>query len=304
MTPIFQLTALLLIPLLLRVPLSAQSIAQDAPSLRMRALPQSNQSTLAVEVTDAQGAPVPDVAVTFRMPEDGPAGVFADGSGIAVVTTDTSGRAQVTGLRWTAAGAASVRVTATKGTEHAGILLERQAETKPEPAAVPMPAIKSTPAPAPPITAAVSKPTVVIQPPSPQLKPAQGVAAATTPPVKAISPKPAPQEVAAIPPSPAMTAPAIEPPHVSITSVSRKQAVPGQVSSASPASSVEPSVAITGAGQRNHGGSKKWIILAVIAAGAGAGAAVMLSRGKSTPASTASTSAVSIGAPTVSIGAP
>ncbi|HEX4228189.1 MAG TPA: hypothetical protein VHZ07_05935 [Bryobacteraceae bacterium] len=286
MKPIFQFTALLLVPLMLRVPVTAQSNAQNAASLRIRALSQSaDQNTLAVEVTDAQGVPVPGAAVTFRMPEDGPGGVFADGSRIAVVTTDTSGRAQVTRVRWTAAGAASVRVTATKGTEHAGILMERPTEIRQELAATPKPAAIKSAAPVPPITTAVSKPPAAVQPLLPQ-------------------PRPARQEVVAVPPSPAMTAPAIEPPHVSITSVSRKQPVPGQLSSSSPVSSVEPSVAITGTGQRRHGGSKKWIILAVIAAGAGVGAAVMLSRGKSTPASTASSAGVSIGAPTISIGAP
>jgi hypothetical protein len=302
MTPFFQFIALLLVPLMVRVPLSAQSIVQNAAGLRIRELPQSpGQNTLAVVVTDTEGVPAPGVAVTFRMPEDGPAGVFADGSRIAVVSTDTSGQAQVTGIRWTAAEAASVRVTATKGTEHAGILLEHQAEIT-QPNATPKLASKSTPP--PPITAAVSKPMAAEQPPSSQAKPPQPVAAATKPPVTAISPKAAPKEVAAVPTSPAMTAPAIEPPHVSITSVSRKQPVPGQVSDASPSSGVEPSVAITGAGERNHGGSKKWIILALIAAGAGAGAAVMLSRGKSGAASTTSTSGLSIGAPSISIGAP
>lgn len=307
MTQIFQFTALLLISLLVRLPLSAQPAATG---LQIRALSESaDQNTLAIEVTDAQGVPVPDVAVTFRMPEDGPAGVFADGSRIAVVSTDTSGRAQVTEIRWTAAGTVSVRVTATKGTAHAGILVERRPESKQELAATPKPSVKIAQAkiaPAPPIAAAVSKPAIAVQPASPQLRPAQPVAINSKPlDQKAISPKPAPQEASAVPPSPATAEPSIEPPHVSITSVNRKQAIPGQLSSPSPAGAVEPSVAITGAGQRSHGGSKKWIILAVIAAGAGAGAAIMLSRGKSTPAAaTASASSVSIGAPSISIGAP
>ena len=81
--------------------------------------------------------------------------------------------------------------------------------------------------------------------------------------------------------------------------MSRKQAGPAPVSGS------EPGVLITGAGQRSHSGSKKWIILAAIAAGAAGGAVYMLSRGKSSSsASAASSSGVSIGAPTISIGAP
>lgn len=275
MTQIFQFTALLLIPLLVRAPLSAQAIGQNAASLRMRVLSDSpGKNALGVEVTDAQGVPVPGAVVTFRLPEDGLTGKFGDGSRIAVANTDQSGQARVTGILWSAAGTASVRVTATKGTAHAGILVERQAEIQQEAAITP--------------------------------KPAQNVAARSKPPdQKPISPKPAPQEVAAVRQAPVVAVPAIEPPHVSITSVSRKQPMPGQLSTAAPAGSVEPSVAITGAGQRTRGGSKKWIILAAIAAGAGAGAAIMMSRGKSsTAASTTSSSGVSIGAPSISIGAP
>ena len=76
---------------------------------------------LAFKMTDPEGAPVADAAVTFRLPEDEPSGTFANGSRVSVVSTDTSGRALVGGIRWIASGTVSVRVTATEGTAHAGI---------------------------------------------------------------------------------------------------------------------------------------------------------------------------------------
>lgn len=321
MTPIFRFTALLLIPLLVRLP----SVAQNATGLQIREIPESvNNNTLIVEVTDAQGAAVPDAAVTFRLPEDGPGGTFADGHRLAVVNTGHSGQARVDGIRWAGAGTVSVRITATKGTEHAGILVERQANIA-VPAQKATGQIAETPKAAAPVASVPAasttlKPAVQAQaaPPAPA-KPVPQVAIVTkSPNQNAAVSKPSPQKsvgqpvaplasqttAAAVPPHPDAM-PAIEPPNVSITSVARNQGNLAQTSSAAKTGDSEPNVSITGAGQRSHGGSKKWIVLALIAAGAGAGAAVMLSRGKSSSAaSTASTAGVSIGAPTISIGAP
>ena len=148
MSPIFRYTALLLIPFLLPGPLSAQVQSQNAASLGIRVLAKSpdqkplDANALCVEVTDSQGAPVTGAAVIFRLPEDGPSGTFADAGRVAVVNTDSSGRAFVGGIHWTAPGTVSVRVTATKGTAHAGILIEREAA-----AAIPAAAVKLAPAP-------------------------------------------------------------------------------------------------------------------------------------------------------------
>ncbi|MGC2658500.1 MAG: hypothetical protein WA324_11135 [Bryobacteraceae bacterium] len=326
---IFRFTALLLIALLLPSPVRPQ----DGTALQMRALTEAiDPNSMRVEVTDLQGKAIADAIVTFRLPEDASGGTFSDGTRIAIVNTDHSGRATVTGIRWSAAvGTASVRVTATRGTIHAGILMERQAANNREPVVtaktllgnVPKPLTTSTtvgpnrdsppiPRPAMQNAASVSKPdAVTVHPTQPKPAPTLKVVAAATvkPPdqkavvtQKPVAPLMTREASAAVPPPPMTPAPTIEPPHVSITSVSRKHLDQAQLSGSS---SAAPSVVITGAGQRSRGSSKKWIILAVVAAGAAGGAAVMLSRGKSSSAATtASNSGISIGAPSISIGAP
>jgi hypothetical protein len=79
-----------------------------------------------IEVTGSNGAAVPDAAVTFRLPDAEPTGRFADGTHAAVAYTDQTGRARIDGIRWNAApGTVAIRVTATKGTAHAGILIQQ-----------------------------------------------------------------------------------------------------------------------------------------------------------------------------------
>ena len=121
------------------------------------------------------------------------------------------------------------------------------------------------------------------------------------------------------PPAPA-TATAATAPSVSVARSTSAPAPASAVAPASPAAvaqrllpgtypaNPEPSVSITNFrhGEINppsfHSGHTKWIILAVVAA-AGAGTAVaLMNKGKSTSSST--TSSITIGAPTVSVGAP
>ncbi len=76
---------------------------------------------MAVQVTDETGKPVEGVMVSFRMPEDGPGGIFTNGLNTAVIATDSAGRAWVTGMRWNRTpGPLHVRVTAAKGQARAG----------------------------------------------------------------------------------------------------------------------------------------------------------------------------------------
>jgi hypothetical protein len=82
---------------------------------------------------------------------------------------------------------------------------------------------------------------------------------------------------------------------------------PAPIARVAPASEVNPSVSITNnpGHEKVHSGSSKtkWIILAVaIAAGAGAGAAMM--GGHSSSSTSTPSSSVTIGTPTVSVGAP
>jgi hypothetical protein len=85
-----------------------------------------SQQALTVAVTDGQGAAVSSAAVLFRLPSEGTTGVFGDGSRVTVLYTDVDGRATVKGINWSAIpGTAAIRVTASKGTAHAGLLVEQ-----------------------------------------------------------------------------------------------------------------------------------------------------------------------------------
>ncbi len=79
-----------------------------------------------IQVINENGAGVPEVAVAFRLPDSGSSGVFADGSHSAVAYTDNGGNAHVDGIQWNAIpGVAVVRITASKGNDHAGLLVEQ-----------------------------------------------------------------------------------------------------------------------------------------------------------------------------------
>ena len=79
---------------------------------------------ITVEVTDEAGLPVSGAAVSFRLPEDGPTGVFQNGARTEIASTSTSGRATVWGMKWNRIpGSLVVRVTAAKGETRAGALV-------------------------------------------------------------------------------------------------------------------------------------------------------------------------------------
>jgi hypothetical protein len=122
------------------LPLPAQSPADDsasavpAPELQLRVIDSDGTSApagshtkkgITIAVTDANGAPVEGAAVTFRLPDSGPSGNFADGSSVNVTYTDLSGRAHAADVSWNSStGVADIRITAAKGTSHTGILFE------------------------------------------------------------------------------------------------------------------------------------------------------------------------------------
>jgi hypothetical protein len=81
-----------------------------------------------IEVTGANGLGIPDVAVVFRLPDTGPTGTFPDGTHAAVAYTNQDGRVLIPRIQWdSSAGLTPIRVSATKGTAHAGILVEQNA---------------------------------------------------------------------------------------------------------------------------------------------------------------------------------
>jgi hypothetical protein len=120
--------SLVLIPLIAVLPIRAQlppAPAAAEATLQLRVL-ESSPNKFRVEVTDGAAVPAAGAAVAFRLPDTDPAGTFADGSHAAVVYTDINGRAQVAGIQWNrASGVATVRITAAKGTAHAGLIVEQ-----------------------------------------------------------------------------------------------------------------------------------------------------------------------------------
>lgn len=240
----------LLTPLMVVLPLSAQtpgaipSATTDPTDLHLQVVGNETATAvvgshlaagLVVQVSDASGAGVPDVAVAFRLPDSGVTGVFSDGTHAAVAYTDATGRAHSAPVEWgEAAGAVSVRITAAKGTAHAGLLFQETLTaglhhaTKTDPAV--MSAAESAPAP--------TVPALQTLPAAPQPTPAQ----AKTQPRVTIQPASVPRVIRP-------TAPESAQPSVSIIR--------------------------NPAGARSHSGKSKWLIIAgVVAVSAGLGVAM------------------------------
>jgi hypothetical protein len=86
-----------------------------------------------VQVTDETGKPVEGAAVSFRLPDSGPAGTFASGSRSEIVTTGGDGRAGVWGMQWNhTQGSLEVRITALKGQTRAGTTCSMYLSDAPE----------------------------------------------------------------------------------------------------------------------------------------------------------------------------
>lgn len=78
---------------------------------------------ISILVTDEAGKPVTGALVNFRLPEEGPGGVFGSGLRTQAVTTTADGRAAVSGMQWnTTAGSFEIRITAMKDQARAGIV--------------------------------------------------------------------------------------------------------------------------------------------------------------------------------------
>jgi hypothetical protein len=78
---------------------------------------------LSVEITDDSGKPVEGATVTFLLPDQGPGGVFANGTKTEVTSSRADGTAQVWGMQWNhMPGSFEIRITAAKEEVHAGTL--------------------------------------------------------------------------------------------------------------------------------------------------------------------------------------
>jgi hypothetical protein len=76
-----------------------------------------------VQVTGETGKPVENASVSFRLPEDGPTGTFANGSRLEIATTKGDGKASAWGMQWNRTeGPLEIRITAVKGNARAGTI--------------------------------------------------------------------------------------------------------------------------------------------------------------------------------------
>src|SRR5690242_1474765 len=81
---------------------------------------------LTVEIVDEAGRAVAGAAVSFRLPDDGPTGLFASGLRTDIEISDANGRASVRHIRANnTAGEFLIRVTAAKDQAHAGTLVRQ-----------------------------------------------------------------------------------------------------------------------------------------------------------------------------------
>jgi hypothetical protein len=88
---------------------------------------------LAVQITDETGRPVEGATVTFRMPEEGPGGLFARGMRTEVATTAADGHAIIHGVIWNRLpGAFQIRITAVKGQVRAGTIVSQYISDSPQ----------------------------------------------------------------------------------------------------------------------------------------------------------------------------
>lgn len=265
-------TTLVLIPILVTAPLSAQQPppaptpeASVVNALQLRLVGDEDNLAptgslakgLVIAVTDGNGVPVPDAAIAFRLPDDGATGTFADGTHAAIAYTDQTGRARINDIHWgSTPGVVEMRVTVSKGVAHAGILLE---ET---------------------LTSSSSQPTRA----------------------QALSNDAVPARIPTPPPAvPAGTSSSSAPAQPTITvqsAAAPEMTSPNHLTSSS---SDEPRITIASdPAQKKHGGKGKWILLALVAAGAGAGVA-MAGHGKS-KSSGSSAPGLSVGQPSISVG--
>jgi hypothetical protein len=78
---------------------------------------------LTVQVSDENGRPVEGAAVSFRLPEEGPGGLFANGLRTGLGIGDANGRASIRNLQANSSpGAFQIRITAAKDQARAGTL--------------------------------------------------------------------------------------------------------------------------------------------------------------------------------------
>jgi hypothetical protein len=233
----------------------------------------------AIQVTDSAGAPVGDVAVALRLPDEGATGHFGAGHfgtplRAWVIYTDAAGIARFPVIQWEGSvGLAELRVTAAKGTVHAGLLVEEQVGSGTAASVVP---------PAVPVAKVATVPKVALPP---------------VPEISLETPKPS-QALADTLPMPSSRTSAKLP-----KDIGKPVGTDSALSAPTLAPTPEPAVSIsnsgTGAGSQGSN-RKKWLVIAAIGAAAGIGGFLALS-GHGGAASKTTSTGVTIGTPTISV---
>ena len=127
------LSALLVLGPALEAQLPAASPDQSIQELHLRVVEGGgteyrtgslSDKSVVVAVTDGKGSPVPGVAVLFRLPGEGATGAFTDGTRVTIAYSDMQGLATISNIQWgSTPGPVVLRITATKDTAHAGVLV-------------------------------------------------------------------------------------------------------------------------------------------------------------------------------------
>ena len=125
---------LAILPILL-IATGVQAVAQEPVILQVRVVegdgavyPMGGRATrgVTVLVTDETGRPIEGAAVSFRLPDEGPGGVFPSGSRTEISITHADGRAAVWGMQWNRTpGSFEIRITAVKGQTRAGTVTQQ-----------------------------------------------------------------------------------------------------------------------------------------------------------------------------------
>jgi hypothetical protein len=281
---------LIVTPVWAQAPSRAWSVNPDADpdALQLRIVNSDSLQTIlqtgskqnvTVEVTDLSGAAVANAVVACRLPDGGATGTFGDGIHAAVAYTDEQGHATIGGIQWgNVPGSVAIRLTATKGTAHTGILVdttlatsanalqsasiraEQTVPSKRTQTIVAVPYATEAQANAQPV---IAEPTVSVTTPAAKSSPQPGQSA---------------KQAAAIKPAPNPLTPGAIDPTVSVTHTSASEAP--------------------------HSSHVKWYVIAAIAVAAGAGAAFAMKGKGSSSSNTNTSSSLSIGNPTVSVGHP
>ena len=215
-----------------------------------------------IQVSDSSGSPLSGAAVAVRLPEENPTGRFGDGLRAWVAYTNSAGIATFPVIRWhESAGFVELRVTAAKGSMHAGLVIQQQIRVD-----HPAPAVAATLTPVLVPHSAPSAAPVL----SPAIVPPTNLRIVPPPLAKISLPEPEPAAVAT------PLADVVPPPLSPSLSKSGAAApkLPLSPNPPPPAQAQDKTVSIvnlkTGAGGSSHGG-KKWLIIAAVGTGAGVG---------------------------------